>query len=64
MGIIGPSPIHQLIGFHPITGLPADLMHDYLEGVCPLIRMGLLKEASSLRLLTYGKNSSLLIQQI
>ncbi|CAF4195370.1 unnamed protein product, partial [Adineta steineri] len=52
MGVVRQSPIHNLDGFHPIMSLPADLMHDYLEGVCPRVMMGLLKEASSMRLLT------------
>ncbi|CAF4141942.1 unnamed protein product, partial [Adineta steineri] len=55
MGVVRQSPIYNLDGFHPIMSLPADLMHDYLEGVCPRVMMGLLKEASSMRLLTYSK---------
>ncbi|CAF4316579.1 unnamed protein product, partial [Adineta steineri] len=53
MEIVRQSSVHNLDGFHPIMSLPADLMHDYLEGVCPRVMMGLLKEASSMRLLTY-----------
>jgi hypothetical protein len=54
MGVIGQSPIHNLIGFHPTTTLPGDIMHDFIEGACPIVIMALLKKASSLRLITYG----------
>ncbi|CAF4197154.1 unnamed protein product, partial [Adineta steineri] len=53
MGVVRQSPIHNLDGFHLIMSLSADLTHDYLEGVCPRVMMDLLKEASSMRLLTY-----------
>ncbi|CAF1345486.1 unnamed protein product [Adineta steineri] len=33
MGVVRQSPIHSLDGFNLIMSLPADLMHDYLEGV-------------------------------
>lgn len=55
MGIVRQSPVHGLIGFHPITSLPADVMHDFIEGICPAIIMALLKQASAMRLITYGK---------
>lgn len=55
MGVVGPSPLLDLIGFHPTTSLPADPMHDFLEGACPMVMMLLLKQASSLRLLTYSE---------
>lgn len=55
MEVVGQSPIYDLDGFHPIMSLPADLMHDYLEGVCPRVIMSLLKELSSMRLITYRK---------
>ncbi|CAF1319937.1 unnamed protein product [Adineta steineri] len=55
MGVVRQSPIHNLDGFHLIMSLSADLTHDYLEGVCPRVMMDLLKEASSMRLLTYSK---------
>ena len=55
MGVVGSSPISYLIGFHPISSLPADVMHDMAEGVCPIVLVGLLKQASMIRLLTYGK---------
>lgn len=58
MGVIGDSFLRNLIGFHPILSLPADSMHDFLEGVCPIFIMSLLKQASSMRLITYGKNNS------
>jgi hypothetical protein len=51
-GIAGPSVIERLEGFHPTTYLPADCMHDFLEGCCPLVLLVLLKEASASRLLT------------
>lgn len=57
MGVIGLSPFDQLIGFHPIVSLPADIMHDFIEGVCPLILVRMLKQASAMRLMTYGKRS-------
>lgn len=56
MGVIGPSLLEDLIGFHPTTSLPFDVMHDFLEGACPIVLLCLLKQASSLRLLTYSKN--------
>lgn len=55
MGVVGPSLFNDLIGFHATTSLPADCMHDFLEGVCPIVIMSLLKEASSMRLITYGE---------
>ncbi len=55
MGVIGQSPIYNLIGFHPTTSLPGDIMHDFLEGVCPIVLMALLKQGSSMRLITYSK---------
>jgi hypothetical protein len=55
MGVIEQSVLHNLMGFHPTMSLPADCMHDFLEGVCPLVVMALLKQASSIRLLTYSK---------
>jgi hypothetical protein len=59
MGVIGPSPLRQLVGFDSTTSLPRDLMHDFLEGLCPIVIMCLLKQACSMRLLSYGENSSL-----
>ena len=56
MGVVGLSPLDGLIGFHPIVSLPQDIMHDLFEGVCPLILVRLLKQASTMRLMTYGKN--------
>ncbi|CAF4414605.1 unnamed protein product [Rotaria socialis] len=53
MGVIDQSPLHDLIGFHPIVSLPGDCMHDFLEGICPIVVMSLLKQASSRRLITY-----------
>lgn len=55
MGVVGRSPLHNLINFHPTTSLPGDLMHDYIEGVCPVVIMALLKQASAMRLMTYGE---------
>jgi hypothetical protein len=55
-GIVGQSIFHDLTGFHPTTSLPGDIMHDLFEGVCPIVIMALLKQASSLRILTYGEN--------
>ena len=51
--------IGELEGFHPITSLPGDCMHDFLEGCCPLVLMALLKEASACKLITYGKRDAL-----
>ena len=54
MGVVGLSLLHDLIGFHPTISLPGDVMHDFIEGVCPMVVMCLLKQASSMRLITYG----------
>ncbi|CAF0824523.1 unnamed protein product [Didymodactylos carnosus] len=51
--VTGGSPLSTLIGFHPVTSLPNDIMHDYAEGVCPLIIVALLKKASTKRLFSY-----------
>ncbi|CAF1133266.1 unnamed protein product [Adineta ricciae] len=32
MGVVGESPLNDLIGFHPTMSLPGDCMHDFLEG--------------------------------
>ena len=56
MGVVSQSPLHNLNGFHPTMALPADLMHDYLEGICPRVIISLLKEASTMRLITYRKS--------
>ena len=56
-GVVGLSPMDGLIGFHPITSLPADIMHDFIEGVCPLVLMGILKQASAMRMMTYGEGT-------
>ncbi|CAF3774852.1 unnamed protein product [Rotaria sordida] len=55
-GVIGPSPLRELIGFHATTSLPRDLMHDFIEGICPVIIISLLKQASALQILTYSEN--------
>ncbi|CAF3297930.1 unnamed protein product [Rotaria sp. Silwood2] len=55
MGVTGPSILQNLIGFHPIMSLPGDVMHDFIEGVCPMIIMAMLKQASTMRLRTYGE---------
>lgn len=57
MGVVGPSLFDSLIGFHPTSSLPADCMHDFIEGVCPIVIMCLLKQASSMRLITYGEKN-------
>ncbi|CAM4781662.1 unnamed protein product [Rotaria magnacalcarata] len=54
-GVVGESPLPHLIGFHPIKSLPNDLMHDFAEGICPLIILGMLKEASVKRLMIYDQ---------
>ncbi|CAF4196456.1 unnamed protein product, partial [Adineta steineri] len=53
-GVVGASPLVNLIGFHAVTSLPNDPMHDFNEGVCGQLIMAMLKEASTKRLLTYG----------
>ncbi|CAM4786483.1 unnamed protein product [Rotaria magnacalcarata] len=53
-GIVGPSPLNDLRNFNSSSSLPGDVMHDFFEGVCPLIIMAMLKEASSSRLITYA----------
>jgi hypothetical protein len=55
MGVTGSSPIISIIGFHPINSLPADIMHDFFEGVCPIVVLSLLKQASALRIMNYGE---------
>lgn len=54
-GITGPSVFDGLTNFHPTTAFPPDLMHDIFEGVCPLVILILLKEASTSRIITYGE---------
>jgi hypothetical protein len=61
MGVVGPSPLQNLIGFHATVSLPGDVMHDFIEGTCPMVIMSLLKQASSMRLLTYGENDFFLL---
>ncbi|CAF4863872.1 unnamed protein product [Rotaria socialis] len=53
-GIVGPSPLNDLRNFNSSSSLPGDVMHDLFEGVCPLIIMAMLKEASSSRLNTFS----------
>ncbi|CAF4108891.1 unnamed protein product [Adineta steineri] len=53
-GGIGRSPLNDLQNFDPTASCPGDVMHDFFEGVCPLIVMAMLKEASHLRLMTYA----------
>ena len=55
MGVIGSSLLHDLVGFHPTISLPPDVMHDFIEGTCPMVIMCLLKQASSMRIITYGE---------
>jgi hypothetical protein len=64
MGVVGRSPIDGLVGFHPVTSLPADIMHDFVEGVCPMIIMGILKQASAMRIMTYGERAFLIRQRL
>ena len=64
MGVVGRSPMDGLVGFHPLTSLPADIMHDFVEGVCPMIIMGILKQASAMRILTYGETNFLIWQRL
>ncbi|CAF1322994.1 unnamed protein product [Adineta steineri] len=53
-GVVGTSPLVNLIGFHAVTSLPNDPMHDFNEGVRGQLLTVMLKEASAKRLLTYG----------
>ncbi|CAF1349052.1 unnamed protein product [Rotaria sordida] len=53
-GVVGPSPLNDLHNFDPTNSFPGDAMHDFFEGVCPLIIMAMLKEASGLRLITFN----------
>jgi hypothetical protein len=55
MSVVGSSLLDDLMGFHPTMSLPGDLMHDFIEGICPMVVMCLLKKASSMRLITYGE---------
>ncbi|CAF1154276.1 unnamed protein product [Adineta ricciae] len=43
-GVSGPSPLQDLIGFHATTSLPRDAMHDFIEGVVPMVIMALLNK--------------------
>ncbi|CAF1086027.1 unnamed protein product [Adineta steineri] len=52
--VVGTRPLVNLIGFHAVSSLPNDPMHDFNEGVCGQLLMAMLKEASTKRLLTYG----------
>ncbi|CAF0906141.1 unnamed protein product [Didymodactylos carnosus] len=54
-GVTGESFLAKLVGFHPVNSLPFDLMHDFAEGVYPLVLLAILKEASSRHILTYAK---------
>ena len=45
--VAGPSPILNLVGFHPAISLSADPMHDFVEAVRLLVVMGLLKKVLS-----------------
>jgi hypothetical protein len=64
MGVVGRSPIDGLVGFHPVTSLHADIMHDFVEGVRPMIIMGILKQASAMRIMTYGETTFLIRQRL
>ena len=32
-GVKHPSPMQDLLNFHPVNSLPPDLMHDFCEGI-------------------------------
>ncbi|CAF4256310.1 unnamed protein product, partial [Rotaria sordida] len=53
-GVISPSPPDDLINFDATASLSEDVMQDYFEGVCPVISMVILKEASNLKLITFA----------
>ncbi|CAF4170724.1 unnamed protein product, partial [Rotaria sordida] len=53
-GVIGPNLHEDLINFDATASLPGDVMLDYFEGVCPVIIMAILKEASNLKLITFA----------
>ena len=61
IGVVGQSPLRDLIGFHSTTSLLGDIMHDFMEGICPMIIISLLKQASTLRLLAYSENDLFLL---
>ncbi|CAF2002082.1 unnamed protein product [Rotaria magnacalcarata] len=52
-GVIEPNPFPVLIGFHATTSSLRDLMHNFIEGICPVIIISFLKQASALRIITY-----------
>jgi hypothetical protein len=72
-GVVGISPLSNLIGFHAVISLPNDAMHDINEGmyrgfvflrndafslylgVCGLVLMAMMKEASRKRILSYAE---------
>lgn len=63
-GVIGSSPLRELIGFHATTSLPRVLMHDFIEGISPVIIISLLKQASALRILTCSENVFIIFNPI
>ncbi|CAF2034024.1 unnamed protein product [Rotaria magnacalcarata] len=52
-GVVGPSPLDHLLNFDPTNSFPGDVMHDFLEGTCPMLVMAMLKEAARIRLITF-----------
>lgn len=50
MNLFGRITVDSLASFLTVTSLPADIMHDFAEGACPMIIMEILKQASSLRM--------------
>ncbi|CAF1610145.1 unnamed protein product, partial [Didymodactylos carnosus] len=51
-GVKGPSCLLGLPGFHPISSLPPDVMHDLMEGVMPLITSAIFSTIVHDRLMT------------
>ncbi|CAF2188491.1 unnamed protein product [Rotaria magnacalcarata] len=60
-GVVDDSPLSKLIGFHRVTSLPNDIMHDLHEGLCRKVLLAMLREISTKRLLSYGEIEDRLI---
>ena len=59
-GVVCRSPLYNLQNFHPILSLPADIMHDLLEGYCPKEMNLILNYAVDSRFITWKQINILL----
>jgi hypothetical protein len=55
LGIVSQCILHGLIVFHSRMSLPRDIMYDLFEGVCSIVIVAMLKQASSVRLLAHDE---------